>query len=256
MNVFFNINYELSPTRVLERINDLAVSADGQPSSDKMAGYVCVADGNILQMVHRVPEYRAVVNGGLFSICDSSWVPLFLKWIYGMRVPQYCGSEIFHDIVSMKKYRMYFIGTSNAILNSLKERLEVEYDDRIAGMEFVELPFCDVDEFDYPSIAQAINQDHPQIIWVALGAPKQEMFMARLKPFLDGGVMIAVGAVFKFYSGVSEKRAPQWMVRNHLEFVYRIFSEPGKQISRCWKIITTLPSILWNERQRKGKETK
>ena len=63
--------------------------------------------------------------------------------------------------------------------------------------------------------------------------------------------MIAVGAVFKFYSGTNEKRAPKWMVNHHLEFVYRIFSSPRKQIGRCCWIVRTLPGLLIKEMKRK-----
>ena len=93
-----------------------------------------------------------------------------------------------------------------------------------------------------------VNNDGSDIIWVALGAPKQEIFMSKLKPYLKRGVMIAVGAVFKFYSGGADvKRAPEWVVKAHLEFVYRIFSEPKKQIKRCAWILVTLPGLLLNE---------
>ena len=76
--------------------------------------------------------------------------------------------------------------------------------------------------------------------------------MSRLKPFLDKGVMIAVGAAFKFYSGIEARRAPDWMVKMHLEFVYRIFCEPKKQLRRCWGIISTLPRLLIEEKRRAG----
>ena len=78
--------------------------------------------------------------------------------------------------------------------------------------------------------------------------------MNRLQPHLRKGVMIAVGAVFKFYSGCSVRRAPGWIVRLHGEFVYRIFSEPKKQIQRCALILYTLPSLLYNEWKRKHKK--
>jgi len=251
---YFNINYELNPAAVLDCIDQSAHAPQIQSTGEK-AQYVCVADGNILQMVHWDLEYRAVVNGAVFSICDSSWVPLFLKWIYGIRVPQYCGSRIFHDILSLKKYRMYFIGASQNILDALKRQLASNYDERIIDMQFVELPFCGVDDFDYESIARDINHDNPDIIWVALGAPKQEIFMSRLKPYLDRGVMIAVGAAFKFYSGVGEKRAPDWIVKCHLEFVCRLISDPKKQFQRCWSILTALPAILSCEIGRKQKNS-
>ncbi len=63
--------------------------------------------------------------------------------------------------------------------------------------------------------------------------------------------MIAVGAAFKFFSGVDTSRAPQWMVRNHLEFVHRLGKEPRKQFSRCFDIVRTLPGLLYGEWRRK-----
>lgn len=148
---------------------------------------------------------------------------------------------------------MFFMGTSAKTLAALKENL-VKIDNRIADMTFYELPFRTVDQFDYQKIADMVNADGADIIWVALGAPKQEIFMSKLKPFLKRGVMIAVGAAFKFYSGLEEKRAPEWMVKHHLEFVYRIFSEPKKQLKRCSWIIITLPGLLLGEWKRKRKK--
>ena len=77
--------------------------------------------------------------------------------------------------------------------------------------------------------------------------------MDRLKPHLKRGVMIAVGAVFKFYSGVEARRAPKWIIKWHLEFVYRIFREPKKQLKRCGMILFTLPELLLREIERKRK---
>lgn len=148
---------------------------------------------------------------------------------------------------------MFFMGTSAKTLAALKENL-VKIDNCIADMTFYELPFRTVDQFDYQEIANKVNADGADIVWVALGAPKQEIFMSKLKPFLKRGVMIAVGAAFKFYSGLEEKRAPEWMVKHHLEFVYRIFSEPQKQLKRCSWIIITLPRLLLGEWKRKRKK--
>lgn len=205
-----------------------------------------MADGVILNTANRRPDYLEVVNGGMFSICDSGFVPLYIKWIYGKRYEQYCGSQIFMDIVKSRKYRMIFLGAQQATLDGLRANMSKINPD-VAGMQFVELPFRPVDKFDYPEIARLIEQDGAQIVWVALGAPKQEIFMSKLKPHLGHGVMIAIGAAFKFYSGVETNRAPQWMVRNHLEFVHRIFKEPRKQVGRCWDIVRTLPGLLYGE---------
>ena len=242
MERYFNIRYEFDQQVVHERI--------AQQVTEQGAGYICVADANILQQVHNDLSYREVVDGAMFSISDSSWVPVFVKWLYGISRKPYCGSMIFKDIIEMKRYRHFFMGTSTKTLRALKANLE-KMDPAIEGMTFYELPYRDVNDFDYPAIAEIVNRDQADIIWVALGAPKQEIFMSKLNPYLNRGVQIAVGAAFKFYSGLEEKRAPKWMRRSKLEFIYRIYADPKKQWARCRQIISTLPRILKEERRRK-----
>lgn len=242
MNTYFNIRYELDREEVHRAIERRLPN----PESD----YICVADGVILNMVNRDLDYLKVVNGGLFSICDSSYVPIYLKLIYGEQYDQYCGAQIFEDIVRQNRYRMIFLGAKQRTLNGLRDRLR-ELNPATVDMKFVELPFEEVENFDYPAIARMIEEDGAEIIWVALGAPKQEIFMSRLKPYLHHGVMIAVGAAFKYFSGVALKRAPKWMVKCHLEFLYRLIMEPRKQAARCYHIVRTLPGLLVGEWRRK-----
>lgn len=242
MRTFFKINYEFEPAAVHDAIAARLENAG--------ADYISVADGVILDIANRNPDYLNVINSGMFAICDSSYVPLYIKLLYGQHYNQYCGSQIFRDIVSSRRYRMMFLGTQQRILDSLQANI-AEWNPDVRDMRFVELPFAAVEDFDYAGIAEMVESDRPDIIWVALGAPKQEYFMHRLRPHLSHGVMIAVGAAFKFYSGLEEKRAPEWMVRSHMEFVYRIMQEPRKQLRRCGNIISSLPPVLWAEYRRR-----
>ena len=98
METYFNIRYEMDKDAVRQVIDRYI--------SEQSTTYICVADGVILNIVNRNPEYLKIVNGGAFSICDSSYVPIYLKWIYGINREQYCGSQIFMDLVKMKKYRI------------------------------------------------------------------------------------------------------------------------------------------------------
>lgn len=237
MKTYFNINYEFDKQAVHSAIE----------TAEK--GYICVADGVVMNTANRDSDYLKVVNGSMFSICDSSWVPVYLKKIYEVQYEQYCGSEIFKDIVSSRKYRMIFVGTQQKTLDGLREELSKMNPD-VREMSFVELPFRKVEDFDYPGIADMIENDGAKIIWVALGAPKQERFMNMLLPYLKHGVMIGVGAAFKFYSGTEEKRCPEWMHKHHLEFVYRIMQDPKKQLKRCFWIVWTLPGLYFGEKKR------
>ncbi|MDE7403371.1 MAG: WecB/TagA/CpsF family glycosyltransferase [Muribaculaceae bacterium] len=238
MDTYFNIRYEFHRDSVHSAIDNRLQS--------KGADYICVADGVILDNANRNPEYLKVVNSGLFSICDSSFVPVYIRLIHGEKRNQYCGAQIFRDIVKSGKYRMAFYGANQAILESLRRNL-MEMNPDVKDMMFRELPFLEADQFDYASIASEINADKPDIIWISLGAPKQEYFMHRLRPHLNHGVLIAVGAAFKFYADGTEKRAPDWMVNHHMEFLFRITQEPRKQIRRCRSIIQSLPRLFVHE---------
>lgn len=242
MEKFFHIRYEFDKELVWKRIEHQIAS--GQPN------YICVADGVVVDHVQRNPAYRKTVDDGMFAICDSGWIPLYLRWIYGIRRNQYCGPMIFRDLIEQGKHRMIFLGTDQKTLDSLRQEL-VKLNPDVQQMTFYELPFKPVADFDYPAIARLIEADGADVIWIALGAPKQDFFMTLLKPYLKRGVMIGVGAAFKFYSGLGERRAPDWVVRMHLEFVYRILQSPKKQLTRCKGILTTLPGMLWGEWRRK-----
>lgn len=237
MESFFNIRYEFDKNQVHSQIDTRLT----QSGSD----YICVADGNILVRVFQSMEYREIVNSGLFSICDGHWTTIYLKWIYGIKRDSYCGSDIFSDLLNMRKYSMAFIGGTPKAQEGLKEYIKPFTQD--SQTYFVDLPFNTVNKFDYKTIGENLNKGGYDIIWVGLGAPKQEIFMNHLKPYLKHGVMIGVGAVFNFYGNSNIKRAPQWMRKNHLEFVYRIYTEPKKQIKRCVNIIKILPLLLYTE---------
>jgi len=78
--------------------------------------------------------------------------------------------------------------------------------------------------------------------------------MSLLLPHLNRGVMFGFGAIFNFYSGVGNvKRAPLLMRKMRLEWLYRAFEEPRKNIPRYWNFIRILPGLLLSERKKYGK---
>ena len=83
---------------------------------------------------------------------------------------------------------------------------------------------------EQPEIVERINAAKPDILFVALGNPKQELWMGRNKEKLDVGAMIGIGGTFNFIAG-RVKRAPKWMQKSGLEWIYRIIQEPG----RLWR---------------------
>jgi len=243
MQYYFGLNFEFSHQSLLDTV--------GTAIADGKVGYVCALDGTNVANALSNPTVRDVLNGALVNNADSNWVTMMVNRIYGTEYEHYCSSDMFVEILKLKKYKQYFLGSTKTVLDSLRVQLSEKYDSSIADMPFVELPFCPLDSFDYQAIADDINAYSPDIVWVSLGAPKQEAFMQRLQPYLKKGVMFGVGAIFNFFSDLKnvERRAPEWIIKAKLEWLYRLLTQPGKQFKRCWKIATVLPKAYWKEKK-------
>ena len=122
---------------------------------------------------------------------------------------------------------VYVLGGDREAIEEAFGKLRMENGElRIAG---VDPAFVKLDE-DQPEIVARINAAQPDILFVALGNPKQELWMGRHRGKIDVGAMIGVGGTFNFIAG-KVKRAPRWMQRCGLEWIYRIIQEPG----RLWR---------------------
>ena len=214
-----------------------------------ITGYSCSVESNNLTVANKNPAFLEVLNGALVNNCDGSVLAKILAWIHKEPLDSYIGADIFMKYVRMCRFRQFFLGNTEEVLAGLRNNLS-KIDPNIADMHFETLPFRNVEDFDYVGIAQMINDDNPDIIWVSLGAPKQEMFMARLKPFLRRGVMFGYGAIFNFNAGVGDvKRAPKWMLSLRLEWLHRAFEQPKKNIPRYWNFIRILPQLIYKEKK-------
>jgi N-acetylglucosaminyldiphosphoundecaprenol N-acetyl-beta-D-mannosaminyltransferase len=152
--------------------------------------------------------------------------------------PDYMG-EIFR-LSKENGYRHFFYGSKEDTLNKLRENLERDYPGiEIAGM--ISPPFRELTEEEDADITRRINEADADFVWVGLGAPKQEIWMARHKDRIKG-FMIGVGAGFDYYAGNIE-RAPEWMQRANLEWLYRLMQDPGRLFKRYWYTNTR---FIWN----------
>lgn len=244
MKKYFGINFVFDHHRVDEIIERCI--------RENRTGYVCALDGNNFSTAQRLSEHLEVINNSIVSNCDSTWLPIIINMMYGTNYANYCASDLFFNFIKKCRYKQFFLGASREVLDGLKREMS-KLDPAIANMRFEELPYCDIDDFDYKGIAAMINEEAPDIVWISLGAPKQEQFMYRLKPYLKRGVMFGVGAIFNFYSGLDNvpKRAPKWMIKLGLEWLHRLIIEPAKQSKRVSLILCELPKAIKKEYARK-----
>jgi N-acetylglucosaminyldiphosphoundecaprenol N-acetyl-beta-D-mannosaminyltransferase len=132
--------------------------------------------------------------------------------------------------VSVEKgYRHYFYGSTEETLQKLHEILERDY----PGIQVVGMyspPFRSMTEDEDKDIVKRINEAKTDFLWVGLGAPKQEKWMAAHQGKVQG-LMVGVGAAFDYFAG-NISRAPEWMQKNNLEWLYRLMQDPKRLLKR------------------------
>ncbi len=131
----------------------------------------------------------------------------------------------------------YFYGSTQDTLSRLQLKLQEKYPSLIIkGM--YSPPFRAISIEEDEAIIHEINELNPDYIWIGLGAPKQEVWMYEHKSCLNRGVLLGVGAAFDFLAG-SKKRAPLWMQRIGLEWLYRLLQEP-RRLGRRYLVTNVL----------------
>lgn len=184
--------------------------------------YMCVSNVHTTVTSYEEPDYCAVQNGGIMAIPDGGPLSTVgrkrgFKDMSRTTGPSYMG-EIF-EVSAKKGYRHYFYGSTEQTLEKLYQKLNEQYPGiQIAGM--YSPPFRPMTEEEDAAIIERINQTEPDFVWVGLGAPKQEKWMAAHQGSVKG-FMVGVGAGFDYFAGNIE-RAPQWMQKSNLEWVMGI----------------------------------
>lgn len=205
--------------------------------------YVCVSNVHTTVTAYEDQEYCKVQNGGILAIPDGG--PLSsvgqkrgFKNMKRTTGPSLMG-EIF-KISAAEGYRHYFYGSTAETLEKLYSVLEETYPGiQIAGM--YSPPFRPMTKDEDKAIVERINETKPDFVWVGLGAPKQEKWMAAHQGRVNG-LMVGVGAGFDYHAGNID-RAPEWMQKSNLEWVYRLLQDPKRLFQRYWHTNTR---FIWN----------
>ena len=183
----------------------------------------------------------AIPDGGPLSLVGKKRGYPDMERIPG---PNYMGEIL--KISEEKGYLHYFYGSTAETLDKLYQHLNREYPGlKVAGM--YSPPFRSMTKEEDEALVREINRLNPDFVWIGLGAPKQENWMAAHQGCICG-LMIGVGAGFDYFAG-NIKRAPGWMQKLNLEWLYRLLQDPGRLLKRYWHSNT---KFIW-EAMIKGK---
>jgi N-acetylglucosaminyldiphosphoundecaprenol N-acetyl-beta-D-mannosaminyltransferase len=181
-------------------------------------------------------ELRAILNGADLVLPDGSGVVLGAK-ILGTPLKQKVAGVDFADelldVLAETGHSLYLLGSKPGIAEQAAEKMVEKHPGlRIAGLH-------DGYFQDEGPIIEAVNASGAAVLFVCLGAPKQEQFMVRHLQDLHVHFMIGLGGSLDSFAG-TVKRAPKWMIRLNLEWLYRLIKEPWR-----FKRMLRLPKFVW-----------
>lgn len=209
----------------------------------ELAGnYMCVSNVHTTVTAYEDLAYRDVQNGGIMAIPDGGPLSSIGRKRGFAEMARTTGPSYMEEIFKISSqygYRHYFYGATEETLAKLKEKLSAAYPGiKIAGM--YSPPFRPLTAKEDAEVVQMINEAKADFLWVGLGAPKQEIWMAAHKNKIHS-FMVGVGAGFDYFAG-NIARAPEWMQRNNLEWLYRLLQDPKRLFKRY---LVTNTKFIW-----------
>ncbi len=199
-------------------------------AEDDTGRFICIRDVHGVMQARQDAQLMALHSEA--SIVTPDGMPLV--WIgrcRGLAVRRTCGPDLMERLISdgvASGLQHYFYGGKPEVAAKLAAVFREKHPKlQVVGIETP--PFRQLDDSEVDQLARRIAAARAQVVWVGLSTPKQEFLMQRLAPLVPA-TLIGVGAAFDFHTG-AVPRAPRWMQRSGLEWLFRLGSEP----KRLWR---------------------
>jgi N-acetylglucosaminyldiphosphoundecaprenol N-acetyl-beta-D-mannosaminyltransferase len=242
-------NVAVQPGRVdVLGVGISAISLDGAVNeimrwvNDGERHYVCVTNVHTVIECQHDDELRRIHNESGLTTPDGMPIVWCAKRAGAIGVTRVYGPDLMYALskpLAASRRSVFLYGTTTRTLELLAARLLADFPGlRIAGSYAP--PFRALTPAEDADVVRMINDSNADVVWVGLGAVKQEYWMAQHVDVLDAHALIGVGAAFDFHAGVV-KQAPLWMQRYGLEWFYRLCREPR----RLWRrYLRTNPAFV------------
>lgn len=209
-------------------VNEIIEHAD-----EKISEYTCLMNVHMLIEAYSDYNFAKVVNNATIITPDGKPLGWALRFLYGIKQERASGMDLLPDLLhnaSVNNLSVYFYGGSEQLLADTSKYLKQNYPDlKMAGS--YSPPFSKVflkqEEEDRIAI---INNSGAQLVFVVLGCPKQEKWMASMKGRINA-MMVGIGGALPVMIGL-QRRAPGWMQKAGLEWMFRFLQEPVRLFRR------------------------
>lgn len=206
-------------------------SAVVEHASARRGGYLCLCNVHVLTAALHDTRLRLALSRADIRFPDGAPVAWLMRKVGFPNARRIGGPDLMPRTFDRGRavgLRHFLIGSTQRNLERLRHELDRTYPGAVVGVHAP--PYAEelaVEE----GVVELVRAAEPHIAWVALGAPKQELWCADATGLLPGVTLVGVGAAFDFLAG-TKRRAPMWMHRAGLEWLHRLGSEPRRLTSR------------------------
>ncbi|NND80960.1 MAG: WecB/TagA/CpsF family glycosyltransferase [Gammaproteobacteria bacterium] len=204
-------------------------------------GYVCFANVHTVVTARDDMTLRDATNHSFMSMPDGGPLAMLAKRRGIKHIERVSGPDfMWRTLDEQRDKRHFFYGSTRPTLDKLESALQTQFPGLIVAGT-LSPPFRELDADESTAIHKQIREARPDYIWVGLGAPKQEYWMAENWQALQPAILLGVGAAFDFLSG-TKARAPRWMRRLGMEWLFRLLNEPRRL---GWRYLSTNTRFLY-----------
>jgi N-acetylglucosaminyldiphosphoundecaprenol N-acetyl-beta-D-mannosaminyltransferase len=211
-------------------------------AKQKLSKVVCVANVHMLTEASWDDELATVLHQADLVTPDGMPLVWMVQLLRRTQQDRVAGMDFMQAICQeamAQDVSVYFLGSEQRVLDQMRVRLMREFPQlKVAGME--PLPMLSLPIVVDPAVVEQVNSSGAGIVFLSLGCPKQEKWMAAYRDRLSA-VMVGVGGVFPVHAGI-QRRAPSFVRSAGLEWLYRLVQEPGRLWGRYSK---TIPPFVW-----------
>ena len=200
-------------------------------SAKRKNRYICVSNVHMCMEVFDDNNYRLIINNADLTVADGkpiSWAQYLLGYKTASQIRGEVLTKELCALAQDKKYKVGFYGSTDYTLKTLNQKLIESFPSLDIAYQYSP-PYRPLEKEEDKKIVEEINKSDVDILFVGLGCPKQEIWMANHVDRLNC-TMLGVGAAFDFISG-NKKNAPAYLQKLGLEWLFRLISEPR----RLWK---------------------
>lgn len=203
-----------------------------QLTRKKQSSYVCVLNVHMLMEGYRNQNFKNVITNADVITPDGMPVTWGLRFLHGVRQDRVAGMFLMQDLLAKAEKNntsVFFYGSTPEVLLATETYLRKKYPNlKIGG--FISPPFRVLSKEEDEEHVRQINASGAKLVFVALGCPKQEKWMARMSGRINA-VMIGIGAALPVMVGLRRK-APAWIQNFGFEWLFRLCLEPRRLFRR------------------------